>query len=117
MADETSVDELIRFLQSELENTEEIEDRETRERRQWQLESAIQESLAFLNDVRDLESRGMDVLETDDSVRVIARAVNVSQNLENNAETTTSEEDVYCKHCDEELTEELSFCPSCGKYQ
>jgi len=117
VADDTSVDELIRFLQSELENTTDIEDKEMREKRQWQLESAIQESLAFLNDVRDLEARGIKSLETDDSVRVIARTVNISQDMENNSDTLNDGEEVYCKHCDEGLTDDLSFCPSCGKYQ
>ena len=117
MADETTVDELIRFLQAELENCSEISDSEMREKRQWQLESAIQESIAFLNDVRERVARNSKVFETDESVRVIARSVNISKEKQSSINQQEIVEGVFCKHCDLELVEDLSFCPGCGKYQ
>ena len=117
MADETSVDELIRFLQAELENAADIDDAETRENRQWQIESAIQESLAFLNEVKEIKSKGNAVFQTDESVRVIARSVNITKTEDTPSMQHEDMEEVFCRHCDEDLTEDLSFCPSCGKYQ
>ena len=117
VADDITVDELIRFLQVELEKSSEIEDKEVKENRQWQIESAIQESIAFLNEVRERQSTGSKVFETDESVRVIARSVNISETngIESIQETTSTE--IYCKSCGDVLTDDLEFCPSCGKYQ
>tara|TARA_B100000214_G_C23903088_1_gene597459 strand:- start:716 stop:1069 length:354 start_codon:yes stop_codon:yes gene_type:complete len=117
VADDTTVDEFIRFLQAELVNCDEIDDKVVKEKRQWQIESSIQEAIAFLNEVRERESRGTKVFENDESVRVIARSVNVSDEVASTINQEVSLGEIFCKHCEEELTDDLSFCPSCGKYQ
>ena len=49
MAEQSDIEKFQRWLQSQLDDVKSIEDAEERERRQIQLESAIQEAINFRN--------------------------------------------------------------------
>ena len=62
MSEDTDVEMFIKYLQVELEETMEILDLQARELRQWQIESAIQEGLKFLNNVEDKRKLGLNTI-------------------------------------------------------
>ena len=74
MKEKSEIDQFIRHLQAELEDTSEILDVQAREQRQWQLEIAIQEGLKFIKRLEDKKILGLEnIFEERDAVRVIKR--------------------------------------------
>ena len=109
MSEDTDVEMFIKYLQVELEETMEILDLQARELRQWQIESAIQAGLKFLNNVEDKRKLGLNtIFKEREAVRIIKKR----QKSEN--KTINSEENLICPKCDHEMTENLDFCESCG---
>ena len=109
MSEDTDVEMFIKYLQVELEETMETLDLQARELRQWQIESAIQEGLKFLNNVEDKRKLGLNtIFKEREAVRIIKKR----QKSEN--KTINSEENLICPKCDHEMTENLDFCESCG---
>ena len=51
MEENSELDQFIRHLQAELEDSVEILDVQAREQRQWQLENAIQEGIKYLKKI------------------------------------------------------------------
>jgi len=82
MEKKSEIDQFIRHLQAELEDSNEILDIQAREQRQWQLENAIQESIKFLKKVEERKLLGLDnIFEERDAVRLVkTRDKNKTQN-------------------------------------
>ena len=109
MSEDTDVEMFIKYLQVELEETMEILDLQARELRQWQIGSAIQEGLKFLNNVEDKRKLGLNtIFKERDAVRIIKKR------QKSEIKTINSEENLICPKCDHEMTENLDFCESCG---
>jgi len=109
MADAPTVDEFQRHLQNELDKTSEIPDPVERERRRLQIESSIQEAIAFMFRWKELQAAGHDPLQLQKAVRLIASMGTVEQREASDGDT--------CSHCDASLEGDLDFCSSCGKFQ
>ena len=110
MSEDTDFEMFIKYLQVELEETMEILDLQARELRQWQIESAIQEGLKFLNNVEDKRKLGLNtIFKEREAVRIIKKR------QKSEIKTINSEENLICPKCDHEMTENLDFCESCGK--
>ena len=109
MEKKSEIDQFIRHLQAELEDSNQILDIQAKEQRQWQLENAIQESIKFLKKVEERKILGLDdIFEERDAVRLVkTRDKNKTQNK-------VKKNDLFCPKCEEEITEDLGFCESCG---
>ena len=105
-----TVDEFQRHLQTELEKTEEINDSVERERRRIQIESAIQEAIAFKYRWNELKEAGEDPVELEKAVRLIATSDAIQRK---SAQGGANE----CTFCEEPLDGDMEFCVSCGKFQ
>ena len=105
-----TVDEFQRHLQTELEKSEEITDAVERSRRRIQIESAIQEAIAFRYKWKELKDAGQDPLELQKAVRLVA-------NLDIAQSKIAQQGDSVCKYCDSMLEGDLEFCSACGKFQ
>ena len=109
MGEDTGVEMFIKYLQVQLEDTMEILDLQARELRQWQIESAIQEGLKFLNNVEEKRKLGLnDIFIEREAVRIIKKR------QQPEIKKINSEENLICPKCDHEMTENLDFCESCG---
>ncbi len=109
MDEETEINMFIKHLQAELEDTVEILDVQARELRQWQIEITIQESLKFLKIIEEGKKLGLkNIFKERDAVRIIKKRDPNSQNKNND------ENYLMCPKCDDEITESLGFCESCG---
>ena len=109
MDEETEINMFIKHLQAELEDTIEILDLQARELRQWQIEVTIQESLKFLKIIEDRKKLGLkNIFKERDAVRIIKKRDPNSQDTKND------EGYLICPKCDDEITESLGFCESCG---
>ncbi|HIF45548.1 MAG TPA: hypothetical protein EYQ73_01980 [Candidatus Poseidoniales archaeon] len=110
MTNSASIDEFIRHMQAELDDCEQISDKQEREQRQWQLEVAIQEAILFNNRFKQLEKIGSDPLQI-----VQALAMPDAPSAENPKSGLSSDSN-SCKSCGGLIEAELGFCASCGKY-
>tara|TARA_B100001996_G_scaffold364618_1_gene333784 strand:- start:685 stop:1032 length:348 start_codon:yes stop_codon:yes gene_type:complete len=112
MEADSDVDQFIRHLQAELEETSEILDLQAREHRQWQIEVAIQESLKYLKKIDERKILGLDAMfKEKEAVRIISKKQNITKsNSINHDEEGTQ----ICTKCESEITENLGFCESCG---
>ena len=106
---EPTVDELIRHLQSELGQADDIIDSLDRKRRQLQIETCIQEVLSFQQRYKILDDAGIDPIKITEVVRLIHTAESKSSSPE---KSTDSE---WCEKCQATLEDDLDFCPACGK--
>ena len=108
MSDGPTLSDFMRHLQAILEESDDIPDREDRETRQLQIESAIQEAILFGNRYKELVSQGTDPLHfvrsslNDDHPQPMSKA-----------EALSSAHD-HCTSCGKRLENDLDFCASCG---
>ena len=109
MEKKSEIDQFIRHLQAELEDSNEILDVQARMQRQWQLEITIQESMKFLKRMEERKILGLEnIFEERDAVRL------VKIHDKNKQDSKTIKNDLFCPKCEEEITEDLGFCESCG---
>ena len=105
---EPTVDELIRHLQTELGQADDIADSLDRKRRMLQLETSIQEALSFQQRYKILEDAGIDPIKITEAVRLIQTADTIPSTQSKNNESG------WCERCEASLEEDLDFCPACG---
>ena len=110
MGEHPTVDEFQRHLQTELDKCEEISDSIERERRRLQVESAIQEAIAFRYRWKELKQAGEDPVELEKAVRLIATSDTIQRKSAQGGGTA-------CTYCEESLEGDMEFCVSCGKFQ
>ena len=110
MGEHPTVDEFQRHLQTELEKSDEINDLIERERRRLQIESAIQEAIAFKYRWKELQEAGENPVELEKAVRLIATSDTIQ---EKSVQVGANE----CSFCEEPLNGDMEFCVSCGKFQ
>ena len=106
---EPTVDELIRHLQTELGQADDIVDNLDRKRRMLQLETSIQEAISFQQRFKILEGAGIDPIKITEAVRLIQPADKMPSSQSNNTESG------WCERCEATLEDDLDFCPACGK--
>ena len=109
MSDGPSLSDFMRHLQAILEESEEIPDREDRETRQFQIESAIQEAILFGNRYKELVDHGIDPFQFVRSMTNEEHTQPVSK-----AESLSLGHD-HCSGCGKRLENDLDFCASCGE--
>jgi len=109
MSDGPSVDEFIRHLQSVLEDAATIADEKERDKRLWQIEATLQETIIFKNRYTTLQEHGIDPL----------RLVEPKEGDPTPPRVTTAEavlsSSSNCGKCGSIMDTDLNFCPSCGK--
>ena len=110
MGEHPTVDEFQRHLQTELEKSDEISDPVERDRRRLQIESAIQEAIAFNYRWKELKDAGDDPVELEKAVRLIATSDTIQR------KSAQADAD-NCSFCEEPLDGDMEFCVSCGKFQ
>ena len=101
-----SLEEFRRWLQSEIRELEALDDGPNIAKRLLQLETALQESMAFTAawEIRR-ESDVIPVIQ-EKSVRLISASPEVEQK-------STSVGSI-CSACEAEIDDDLPFCPTCG---
>ena len=109
MSESPSVDEFIRHMQAELDACEDIVDNKERQKRQWQIESALLLAIEFSARFKDLSKLGqkpiqiVQALESNDAdIANVAKIIAVAGGL--------------CPHCGATIESDLDFCSSCGDY-
>ena len=102
---EATVDEFMRHLQAELGDAEKLIDLEERELRTWQIESAIQEAIVFLNRWRTIEASGIDPLKIVEEESIIRKAAINEKTYDRG----------ICESCGEAREADIDFCVACGK--
>ena len=105
MAEQSDIEKFQRWLQSQLDDVKSIEDAEERERRQIQLESAIQEAINFRNLVSLVQDIAPPFVERESSVRVVS-----------DEEVVKESSGAFCSSCEKPITPELDFCTNCGEF-
>jgi hypothetical protein len=105
MAEQSDIEKFQRWLQSQLDDVKSIEDAEERERRQIQLESAIQEAINFRNLMSLVQDIAPPFVERESSVRVVS-----------DEEVFKESSGDFCSSCEKPITPELDFCTSCGEF-
>ena len=105
MAEQSDIEKFQRWLQSQLDDVKSIEDAEERERRQIQLESAIQEAINFRNLMSLVQDIAPPFVERESSVRVVS-----------DEEVVKESSGSFCSSCEKPITPELDFCTSCGEF-
>ena len=109
MSDGPSVDEFMRHLQSVLDDAATISDDNEREKRLWQIEATLQETIIFKNRYTELKEHGIDrlrLIEPQEGDPAPPRTSTVEAIL-----TSSSN----CGKCGSIMDQDLNFCPSCGK--
>tara|TARA_A100001234_G_C12555830_1_gene355190 strand:- start:431 stop:766 length:336 start_codon:yes stop_codon:yes gene_type:complete len=110
MSDSPSIDQFIRHMQAELDSCETIVDKNEREKRQWQIESALMHAIDFKRRFVDLSKLGEDPLKI---VKALAMNDINSTELKQNEIATNG----FCPSCNMPMEADLDFCPNCGDYQ
>ena len=105
MAEQSDIEKFQRWLQSQLDDVKSIEDTEERERRQIQLESAIQEAINFRNLMSLVQDIAPPFVERESSVRVVS-----------DEEVVKESSGAFCSSCEKPITPELGFCTNCGEF-
>jgi len=108
MSDGPSVDEFMRHLQSVLEEASTITDDKEREKRLWQIEATLQETIIFKNRYIELKDHGIDPLRLIDPKEGDPTPPRTSM-----AEAVMSSSN-NCAKCGSHMDSDLNFCPSCG---
>ena len=97
-----------KWLQLEIVEAELMPESADRNKRLIQLESALQESMAF-EAAWDLRAKAdTQITQVESSVRLVSASPNQDE-----IEVSTDE----CSSCGEQISAELEFCPSCGDFQ
>ena len=110
MSDSPSVDQFIRHMQAELDSCETIVDKNEREKRQWQIESALMHAIDFKRRFVDLSKLGEDPLKI---VKALAMNDINSTELKQNEIAING----FCPSCNMPMEADLDFCANCGDYQ
>jgi uncharacterized membrane protein YheB (UPF0754 family) len=105
MAEQSDIEKFQRWLQSQLDDVKLIEDVNERERRQIQLESAIQEAINFRNLVSLVKDIAPPFVERESSVRVLS-----------DEEVVKESSGIFCLSCEKPITSEIDFCTNCGEF-
>ena len=105
MAEQSDIEKFQRWLQSQLDDVKSIEDAEERERRQIQLESAIQEAINFRNLMSLVQDIAPPFVERESSVRVVS-----------DEEVVKESSGAFCSSCEKTISQELDFCTNCGEF-
>lgn len=109
MSNMTEIDQFVRHLQAELEETNGIMDLQLREQRQWQIEIAIQESLKFIKKIEERKIlKDSNIFKEVEAVRIIKKKSKLE--AKSNSEKSTTD----CPKCEEGRISDLGFCESCG---
>jgi hypothetical protein len=109
MSESPLLDEFIRHLQAELDESEGIPNKKERQQRQWQIESALQEATVFNNRFKELTKIGKDPLEI---VQAIANPNAPPSAVKQAIAKATG----VCPTCGTIMEDDLNFCASCGEY-
>ena len=105
MAEQSDIEKFQRWLQSQLDDVKSIEDAEEKERRQIQLESAIQEAINFRNLMSLVQDIAPPFVERESSVRVVS-----------DEEVVKESSGAFCSSCEKPITPGLDFCTNCGEF-
>jgi len=110
MTDSPTVDEFIRHMQAELDECEEIVDKNERQKRQWRIESALLLAIEFESRFKELSKLGQNPMK-------IVQAL-TSPNADNAdlAKQVIAIAGGMCPHCGATIDSDLNFCSSCGNY-
>jgi rRNA maturation endonuclease Nob1 len=103
-----TLDAFRRWLQVEIAETEALEPSRDRDKRLMHLSAALQEAMAF--DVAYQMRVEVEVppVKTERAVRLVSAPPEVQ---------SSANQVGVCRHCEAELTEDLSFCAACGDFQ
>ncbi len=109
MSEGPSIDEFMRHLQAVLDDAATISDDTEREKRLWQIEATLQETIIFKNRYTELKEHGIDPL----------RLIEPKEGDPAPPRTSTAEAVMTgssnCGKCGAHMDADLDFCPSCGK--
>ena len=106
--EEPSLETFRKWLQLEIIEAELMPESTDRNKRLIQLESALQESMAF-EAAWELRAKAeTQITQIETSVRLVSASPN-----QDNVELKTD----ACSSCGEPISAELEFCPSCGDFQ
>lgn len=110
MSESPSVDEFIRHMQAELDACEEIVDKVERQKKQWQIESALLLAIDFSKKFKELSSLGQNPMKIIEALQVPD-----GENA-NAAKLIMAIAGGICPTCGIQLDSELNFCSTCGNY-
>jgi len=110
MAESASLDEFIRHLQAELEMCHEIVDKVEKEKRIWQIESALLEAISFQKKFMELAKIGKDPM------KIIEAMSLPDKHNTKSALTAIAKIGGICPQCGAPVESELDFCSTCGEY-
>ncbi len=105
MSEQSDIEKFQRWLQSQLDDVKAIEDIEERERRQIQLECAIQETINFRSLMSLVQDIAPPFVERESPVRVVS-----------DEKVSKNSSDGYCLSCDKPITSDIDFCINCGEF-
>ena len=103
-----TLDDFRRWLQVEITETEDLEPSRDRDKRLMHLSAALQEAMAFDVAYQMRVEAEVPPVKTERAVRLVSAPPEV--------QSSTNQVGV-CRHCEAELTEDLSFCAACGDFQ
>ena len=101
-----SLEDFRRWLQTEINSLESEESGISHEERLLQLETALQEAMAFSAAWQ---------LRTEASILPVVREKSVRLLSDAPQKSATSGNTVFCNTCETEIEEDLGFCPVCGE--
>ena len=101
-----TLEEFRRWLQSEIQDIEEIEESIDKAKRLLQLEMALQEAMVFDAAWEMRTEASIDPVIREKSVRLLSSAPESESNITSMG---------ICTSCDAEIDEDLEFCTACGE--
>ena len=110
MTESPSVDEFVRHMQAELDACEDIVDKVERQKRQWQIESALLKATEFSNKFKELSKLGQNPMKI---VQALAMPEGANSDA---AKHIIAIAGGMCPTCGTPMESDLSFCSSCGNY-
>ena len=109
MSGTSEIEQFQRWLQARLAMSENIEDPSEKNRVNIQIESAIQLAIDYRQIISEQsETVPSPFTEMSSPVRVVENS---------NLESTETADASICSGCQETISGDLDFCPSCGKYR
>ena len=110
MADSPSIDEFIRHMQAEFELCNEIVDKVERQKKQWQIESALLLAIDFSEKFKELSKLGQNPIQI---VQALTAPDAANANI---AKHVVAMAGGICPSCGVPMDSDLDFCSSCGNY-
>ena len=108
MGDAEAIEQYQRWLQARLSIAEKIEDPAEKDRATKQIESAIQLSIQYRQIVSEAVNEIPSPFVHRDSPVRLVEDERVTSTVVSNASV--------CRNCEEAISDDLDFCPSCGEY-